>query len=161
MGRKYSSLAQYFQVDVGGIGASLLQHDAGFLSPQPCPEHPTLSSLPFSHMATPYLSGLGGFTSGTLDSSVTSGGEGVSARRTNALSTKLTSVLSSSYADYEIRDALRLLDARGVHNDEETRRNLKLNAQKEVIDCNAKIVDDFGQVAEVCIISSLHSPPFS
>jgi len=100
------------------------------------------------HMATPYLSGLDGFTSGTLDSPVTPGGDGVSARRTNALSTKLTSVLSSSYADYEIRDALRLLDARGVHNDEETRRNLKLNAQKEVIDCNAKIVDDFGQVAE-------------
>merc|ERR1712000_223322 len=100
------------------------------------------------HMATPYLSGLDGFTSGTLDSPVTPGGDGVSARRTNALSTKLTSVLSSSYADYEIRDALRLLDARGVHNDEETRRNLKLNAQKEVIDRNAKIVDDFGQVAE-------------
>ncbi|KIW50561.1 hypothetical protein PV05_09360 [Exophiala xenobiotica] len=99
-------------------------------------------------MATPYLSGLDGFTSGTLDSPVTPGGDGVSARRTNALSTKLTGVLSSSYADYEIRDALRLLDARGVHNDEETRRNLKLNAQKEVIDCNAKIVDDFGQVAE-------------
>ncbi|KAK7899921.1 Golgi transport complex subunit 6 [Exophiala xenobiotica] len=99
-------------------------------------------------MATPYLGGLDGFTSGTLDSPVTPGGDGVSARRTNALSTKLTSVLSSSYAAYEIRDALRLLDARGVHNDEETRRNLKLNAQKEVIDCNAKIVDDFGYVAE-------------
>jgi hypothetical protein len=127
-------------------------------SPQPCPEHATLSSLSFSHMATPYLGGLDGFTSGTLDSPVTPGGDGVSARRTNALSTKLTSVLSSSYADYEIRDALRLLDARGVHNDEETRRNLKLNAQKEVIDCNAKIVDDFGHVAEVCIVYPTQIP---
>ncbi|KEF62866.1 uncharacterized protein A1O9_00839 [Exophiala aquamarina CBS 119918] len=69
-------------------------------------------------------------------------------RTTNALSTKLTSVLSSSYADYEIRDALRLLDARGVRNDEDTRRDLKANAQREVIDCNAMIVDDFGKVAE-------------
>jgi hypothetical protein len=120
---------------------------------------PHLSSLSFSHMATPYLGGLDGFTSGTLDSPVTPGGDGVSARRTNALSTKLTSVLSSSYADYEIRDALRLLDARGVHNDEETRRNLKLNAQKEVIDCNAKIVDDFGYVAEVCTDRLPHTVP--
>ncbi len=107
-------------------------------------------------MATPsYLSNLEGFplSGGGLDSPVATtpgSGEGfASSRRTNALSTKLTSVLSSSYADPEIRDALRLLDARGLQNDEETRRNLKAAAQREVIDANAKIVDDFGQVAEV------------
>ncbi|KAL6246032.1 Golgi transport complex subunit 6 [Rhinocladiella similis] len=99
-------------------------------------------------MTTPYLSGLDGFTSNNPESPVGPRGETISSRRTNALSTKLTSVLSSSYADHEIRDALRLLDVRGVHNDEETRRSLKLNAQREVIDCNAKIVDDFGHVAE-------------
>lgn len=99
-------------------------------------------------MTTPYLSSLDGFASNNLESPVDSRGETISARRTNALSTKLTSVLSSSYVDHEIRDALRLLDVRGVHNDEETRRNLKLSAQREVIDCNAKVVDDFGHVAE-------------
>lgn len=91
-----------------------------------------------------------------IDSPITPGGaaDGLSStkRTTNALSTKLTSVLSSSYADYEIRDALRLLDARGVQNDEDTRRDLKANAQREVIECNAMVVDDFGQVAEVCSI---------
>lgn len=96
-----------------------------------------------------------------IDSPITSGGAAADGlpstkRSTNALSTKLTSVLSSSYADYEIRDALRLLDERGVRNDEDTRRDLKANAQKEVIDCNAMIVDDFGKVAEVCVGNPSH-----
>ncbi|EXJ73689.1 uncharacterized protein A1O5_03451 [Cladophialophora psammophila CBS 110553] len=87
-----------------------------------------------------------------LDSPITPvsvGADGLpSSKRSTALTAKLTSVLSVSYADYETRDALRLLDERGVQNNEETRRNLKANAQKEVIDCNAKIVDDFGVVAQ-------------
>lgn len=69
--------------------------------------------------------------------------------RSSALSNKLTSVLSASYADSEIRDALGLLDVRGVENNAETRRRLRLDAQKEVIDCNGAIVQDFGKVAEV------------
>ena len=69
--------------------------------------------------------------------------------RSTALSNKLTSVLSASYADSEIRDALGLLDVRGVENNAETRRRLRLDAQKEVIDCNGAIVQDFGKVAEV------------
>ncbi|KAK5049577.1 hypothetical protein LTR84_004506 [Exophiala bonariae] len=69
-------------------------------------------------------------------------------RTTNALNNKLSSVLSSSYADPEIRHALRLLDERQIQNDEDTRRDLKANAQMEVIKCNAMIVDDFGRVAE-------------
>lgn len=99
-------------------------------------------------MAAPYINGLDGFHAGDLDSPL-SPEEGLSSKRTNALTTKLTSVLSSSYADPEIRHALRLLDARGVQNDEDTRRGLKANAHREVIECNAKIVDDFGRVAEV------------
>ncbi|OAP65439.1 hypothetical protein AYL99_01411 [Fonsecaea erecta] len=104
-------------------------------------------------MATPFLTSLDGLTSASgLDSPITPGGVGAdglpSSKRSTALTAKLTSVLSASYADYETRDALRLLDERGVHNDEETRRDLKANAQKEVIDCNAQIVDDFGVVAE-------------
>ena len=100
-------------------------------------------------MAIPYFNSLDGFPSSGLEGPVASEGDSLSSKRTNALTTKLTSVLSSSYADYEIRDALRLLDEQGMRNDEEARRNLRANAQKEVIDCNAKIVDDFGRVAEV------------
>lgn len=70
-------------------------------------------------------------------------------RSTNALSTRITNVLSASYADLEIRDALETLDARGVQNTAETRRQLRLDVQKEVIQCNGEIVKDFGQVAEV------------
>ena len=67
----------------------------------------------------------------------------------NALSTRITSVLSASYADLDIRDALETLDSRGVRNTAETRRQLRLDVQREVIQCNAEIVNDFGQVAEV------------
>jgi len=74
--------------------------------------------------------------------------DGSSTRRGNALSNKLTSVLSSSYADSEIRDALRLYDARyggKVGKDVD----LKYEAQKEVIEANGRIVDDFSKVAKV------------
>ena len=76
---------------------------------------------------------------------------GTPSRGTNALATRITSVLSASYADLEIRDALETLDARGVRNTAETRRQLRLDVQKEVIQCNGEVVKDFGQVAEVCI----------
>jgi hypothetical protein len=71
-------------------------------------------------------------------------------RGANALSSRITSVLSASYADLEIRDALETLDAREVRNTAETRRQIRLEVQKEVIQCNGEIVKDFGQVAEVC-----------
>ncbi|KAH8701716.1 oligomeric Golgi complex subunit 6 [Talaromyces proteolyticus] len=82
------------------------------------------------------------------DSNVTSplGGANV-APRSSALSNRLTSVLSASYADSDIRDALETLDIRGTHNTPETRRQLRLDVQKEVISCNGKIVADFGKVA--------------
>lgn len=70
-------------------------------------------------------------------------------RGTNALSSRITSVLSASYADLEIRDALETLDARQVQNSAETRRQLRLDVQKEVIQCNGEIISDFGHVAEV------------
>lgn len=69
--------------------------------------------------------------------------------KSNALSNKITSVLSASYADLEIRNALGLLDRRGTTNTTETRRNLRLDAQKELIECNVAILDEFAQVAEV------------
>jgi hypothetical protein len=70
-------------------------------------------------------------------------------QRSTALSTRLTSVLSASYADSDIRDALETLSVRGIHNTAETRRQLRLDVQKEVVDSNAEIVRDFGNVAEV------------
>ncbi|KAF2267394.1 oligomeric Golgi complex subunit 6 [Lojkania enalia] len=73
---------------------------------------------------------------------------GTSSRGANTLSSRITSVLSASYADLEIRDALKTLDARDVRNNAETRRQIRLDVQKEVIQCNGEIVRDFGSVAE-------------
>lgn len=70
-------------------------------------------------------------------------------QRSTALSNRLTSVLSASYADSDFRDALETLSVRGIHNTAETRRQLRLDVQKEVVDSNAEIVRDFGNVAEV------------
>lgn len=72
------------------------------------------------------------------------------ARRGNALSNKLTSVLSSSYADTEIRDALRLLDTRYGSTDLDGDIDLKYEAQKEVIEANARIIEDFSKVTKAC-----------
>lgn len=71
------------------------------------------------------------------------------APRSTALSNRLTSVLSASYADSDIRDALETLDKRGITNTAERRRQLRSDVQKEVLDCNGEIVADFGKVAEV------------
>lgn len=68
--------------------------------------------------------------------------------KSNALQNRVTSVLSASYADLEIRDALSMLDERGLQNTAETRRNLRLDVQQELIECNGEIVQDFGKVAE-------------
>jgi hypothetical protein len=76
---------------------------------------------------------------------------GTASRGTNALSSRITSVLSASYADLEIRDALETIDARGIQNTAETRRQIRLDVQKEVIQCNGEIIKDFGDVAEVSI----------
>ncbi|KAH8661632.1 oligomeric Golgi complex subunit 6 [Tricladium varicosporioides] len=68
--------------------------------------------------------------------------------RSNPLAAKVTSVLSASYVDTDIKDALSLLDKRGIKNSAQTRRQLRLDAQKEVIDSNGDIIRQFGQVAE-------------
>ena len=71
------------------------------------------------------------------------------APRSNPLSTKVTSVLSASYADSDLRDALGLLDKRGLENNSETRRQLRLDVLREVIESNGDIIREFGHVAEV------------
>jgi conserved oligomeric Golgi complex subunit 6 len=70
-------------------------------------------------------------------------------RSLNPLSSKVTAVLSTSHADAEFRDALALLDERGLENNAETRRQLRLELQNNVIDSNGEIVNEFGRVAEV------------
>jgi hypothetical protein len=84
------------------------------------------------------------------------------ALRNNPLSSKVTSVLSASYADSDIRDALNLLDKRNLENNAETRRQLRLDIQKEVIESNGDIIREFGHVAEVRFDSRpnfLHADP--
>jgi hypothetical protein len=71
-----------------------------------------------------------------------------SAPRSNALQNRITAVLSASYADLEIRDALGVFDDRKFGNTAEARRNLRLDVQEELIQCNGEIVQDFGQVAQ-------------
>ena len=75
-------------------------------------------------------------------------------QKANVLSSRISSVLSSSYADSDIRDALQILDSNKIQNTLETRRAVRLDVQKEVIERNGDIVKDFGEVAEVCPRSS-------
>ena len=70
-------------------------------------------------------------------------------KASTTLTSKVTTILSTSYSDAEFRDALALLDERGVKNDPETRRQLRLDLQKEVIDSNSAVLAEFGKIAEV------------
>jgi conserved oligomeric Golgi complex subunit 6 len=74
--------------------------------------------------------------------------------RSGALLSRITTILSASYADLGIRDALETLDARKVENTPETRRQLRLDVQHDVIKANGDIVRDFGEVAEVGLPST-------
>lgn len=67
----------------------------------------------------------------------------------SSLSSKVSAILSASYADTEFRESLALLDDRQVHSTSETRRTLRLDLQKEVIDSNGEIIDEFAKVAQV------------
>lgn len=71
------------------------------------------------------------------------------------LASKVTAVLSTSYSDTEFRDALALLDEREIRNDPETRRQLRLALQKEVIESNGVVIGEFGRVAEVGSVYSI------
>lgn len=71
-----------------------------------------------------------------------------SVKGSNAFSSKITAVLAASYADSDFRDALSLLDERDTTNSAATRRQLRLNLQKEVIESNGDIVSEFGKVSD-------------
>ena len=91
-----------------------------------------------------------------MDFTTTTSSTGDAAPRQSVLSNKITNVLSTSYADLDIRDALDILDQRHFQNTSAARRQLRLDVQKEVIDCNGEIIKEFGQVAEVsCLMMIL------
>lgn len=66
-------------------------------------------------------------------------------------SNRLTSILSSSFVDADTRTALRLFDARYSNHGHDPSFDLKYEAQKEAIQANGEIVDDFARVAQVCL----------
>jgi conserved oligomeric Golgi complex subunit 6 len=74
--------------------------------------------------------------------------------KSSALSNKITALLSFSFSDSELRDALAILDTRRIQNTADTRRNLAQDAQKELLDVNSEIVADFGKVADVRFLLS-------
>jgi conserved oligomeric Golgi complex subunit 6 len=68
--------------------------------------------------------------------------------RHSALSARISTVLSTSYSDLEIRDALAVLDQRDFKNTAEARRQLRLDTQDEVIKANGEVLSDFGGVVQ-------------
>ncbi|KAK7745963.1 Golgi transport complex subunit 6 [Cytospora paraplurivora] len=98
------------------------------LSPGQLPVRSSIDSLPGSVPQTP-----------TTASSF---------KGSNPFSSKVTAVLATSYADSEFRDALSLLDDRGIKNSAAIRRQVRLQIQKEVIDSNGDIIGEFGRVAD-------------
>lgn len=95
----------------------------------------------------------------TMSEQISSGNNllSTSTKSSSSLATKVTAVLSTSFADGEFREALCLLDQRGFTNDAKARRQVRLDLQRDVLDCNGAIIDKFGRVAEVCTTHSCYS----
>ncbi|POS84197.1 hypothetical protein EPUL_002956, partial [Erysiphe pulchra] len=70
-----------------------------------------------------------------------------SSRGQYLLASKVNSILSMSYADSDIKDALCILDSRGLSNTNATRRQLRYDIQKEVIKSSGFIVEELGCVS--------------
>lgn len=64
---------------------------------------------------------------------------------------RLSSILSASYSDAEIRNSLQVLDSRFTANSPDSRRQLRVEVQAEVIQSNARIVQEFSKIAEVAL----------
>ena len=75
--------------------------------------------------------------------------ESASSQKSNLLANRLSNILSASYADIEIGEVLRVVENTDIKYGTTDRRHLRLEITKGVIECNATIVDDFRQVAEV------------
>ena len=108
-----------------------------------------------SRLQSPSMAGTQSYVddlSGTLDERLIISS---TPQRSNALSNKFSGVLSASYADSEIRDALHSLDENEIKNTAETRRRLRLNVQKQVIQRNGAVVQEYGHVAEVRLVQRI------
>ncbi|KAG6049521.1 hypothetical protein E4U17_006793 [Claviceps sp. LM77 group G4] len=68
--------------------------------------------------------------------------------KVTSVSAKVTSVLSVSFSDSEFRDTLSLFDQRMLPNDAKSRRKIRLDLQKDVLECNGLVIDRFGRVVE-------------
>ncbi|KAG5950117.1 hypothetical protein E4U53_005469 [Claviceps sorghi] len=75
-------------------------------------------------------------------------GSSVSYKNFNSLPSKLASVLSVSFSDPEFRETLSLFDQRHLLNNATNRRQIRLDFQKCVTQCNGSVIDQFGRVAE-------------
>lgn len=69
----------------------------------------------------------------------------------NPLSSKINAVLATSFTDAEFRDVLSTVDRCDLVNTPVTRRQLRLQLQREVIESNGEIIREFGRVAEVSV----------
>ncbi|KAG6001188.1 hypothetical protein E4U21_004626 [Claviceps maximensis] len=69
-------------------------------------------------------------------------------RNLSSLPSKHVSVLSMSFSDSEFRETLSIFDDRILLNDAKNRRHIRLDLQKDVMQWNGLVVDQFGRVAE-------------
>ncbi|KAK9320172.1 oligomeric Golgi complex subunit 6 [Lipomyces orientalis] len=67
--------------------------------------------------------------------------------RSNLLSLKLSEILSTSYSDSSIREALLLLGERIQENTPEMRRQFRANVEAEVIEANGQVLEQFSRIA--------------
>ncbi|KAK9448007.1 oligomeric Golgi complex subunit 6 [Limtongia smithiae] len=82
---------------------------------------------------------------------VSSGGSS----RSNLFSLKLAEILSTSYADSSIRDALQLLGERIQDNTPEMRRQFRANVEAEVIEANGQVLEQFSNIAMACQLETI------
>ncbi|PHH58475.1 hypothetical protein CDD81_5711 [Ophiocordyceps australis] len=64
------------------------------------------------------------------------------------LGARIAHVLSASYSDTEFSQILQLLDESPLRNDAATRRQIRLQAERRVIDYNGAALDNFERVAQ-------------
>ncbi|KAF1809000.1 oligomeric complex COG6 [Eremomyces bilateralis CBS 781.70] len=95
--------------------------------------------LPSNPMGSPFFD-----ESASTDATLA---EGPSFPRGSTVSSRISNILSVSYADQAIRDALQTLQSRGASDYNQVRRHFYHDVQKETIQCNAEVVQDFGKIA--------------
>ncbi|KAK9355414.1 oligomeric Golgi complex subunit 6 [Lipomyces doorenjongii] len=95
----------------------------------------------FTGTEDPYIPGADATAKSPTPLSVSGGS------RSNLLSLKLSEILSSSYSDSSIRDALLLLGERIQENTPEMRRQFRANVEAEVIEANGQVLEQFSKIA--------------